>query len=324
MKRYNEIVFKAEHGIAYQCEQTSEDELVINAVADMSLSKMFRLRRYETPEIPAGYRYAYGEWYDGYVIERIADGSLFTWVPVGYLEANGTSNGITFDEQFGRRNWNIYKDKFSDEDYYEPCVGELLMQSYSIKKYGGFYISAYLISENANTGKPQSLPRQVPWTDVGLEKAKMIAATMETGSEVKSHLVYGAEYDTMLEWFIETKSKSHEEVVLDSSTWGNYWKSSNPMYKPLETGSSDKYCVNNIYDVAGNVDEWTQEYKISVPDPEKYANKQDAEQKKRAYGVVRGGSFRVYGHSFPAAYRGECGVEERFNTTGFRIALFMR
>ena len=96
------------------------------------------------------------------------------------------------------------------------------------------------------------------------------------------------------------------------------------MYKPLETGSSDKYCVNNIYDVAGNVDEWTQEYKISVPDPEKYANKQDAEQKKRAYGVVRGGSFRVYGHSFPAAYRGECGVEERFNTTGFRIALFMR
>lgn len=61
--------------------------------------------KYVEPVIPKGYRYAYGEWNEGYVIERISDGSLFTFVPVSCLKDNGTFDGIKFNQRFGRRKW---------------------------------------------------------------------------------------------------------------------------------------------------------------------------------------------------------------------------
>ena len=59
------------------------------------------LLNYMNPPIPKGFHYVEGKWNTGFVIARDLDQSEFIWIPVGYLEANGTSNGIIYNERFG-------------------------------------------------------------------------------------------------------------------------------------------------------------------------------------------------------------------------------
>ena len=49
----------------------------------------------------------------------------------------------------------------------------------------------------------------------------------------------------------------------------------------VQTGSREEWCANNIYDFAGNVDEWTQE------------------QNKSSYRVIRGGDYYKFGDDYP-------------------------
>ena len=73
--------------------------------------------------------------------------------------------------------------------------------------------------------------------------------------------------------------------------------------RKTNTGSDEKYCVNEIWDLAGNVSEWTQE------------------KGKRIYNITRGGCFYDSGRIYPAAYRGYRKKNETFVGTGFRVAL---
>ena len=104
--------------------------------------------KYENPVVPTGYKHILGEWNTGFVIQRENDGSLLTWVPVGCLKANGTLDGVSFTEKFGRR--KFLPDVFSEYSYHESMIPELISQVESIKKYEGFYISSCNISKNKN------------------------------------------------------------------------------------------------------------------------------------------------------------------------------
>ena len=73
--------------------------------------------------------------------------------------------------------------------------------------------------------------------------------------------------------------------------------------RKANTGSDEKYCVNEIWDLAGNVSEWTQE------------------KGKRIYNITRGCCFYDSGMIYPAAYRGYQKKNETFVGTGFRVAL---
>ena len=77
-------------------------------------------------------------------------------------------------------------------------------------------------------------------------------------------------WDRTLGWFINTGSKTEYEIAIDSTSWGNFKNSEytistgeyedSPLVKlkgeaeSLKTGVSDLFCVNNIYDLAGNFD----------------------------------------------------------------------
>lgn len=179
------------------------------------------------------------------------------WVPVSLLEANGTLDGISFTEKFGRRDYQ--EDEFSEVEFHETLAGKLALQLESVKKYDGFYISRYNISKNKKTGNPQSVKGEMPWTNIDFNDAKKVAATLETKDTITSHLTFGAEYDSVLEWFIKSNVRTRSEIAENSTNWGNYWNSKNSPREVVETGSSEEWCTNNIYDFAGNVDEWTQE-----------------------------------------------------------------
>lgn len=256
------------------------------------------------PIIPEGYKYLYGEWNNGFTIERIEDGSQFVWIPVNSLPANGTLDNKHFSETFGRRNY--HDNEFSKDEYHEDITKEFLEQVRSVKKYGGFYISRYNVSRNAETGAPQSIKGAKPWVNITFRDAKKVSTLLENSKAVKSHLTYGSEYDSILEWFIASHARTLDEIAEDSTKWGNYFNANNSNGEIYKTGSSEKYCTNNIYDFAGNIDEYTQEKNYIL------------------FCTVRGGSCWDFGIDRPVALRYMGDLAARYKNTGFRVALWIK
>lgn len=180
--------------------------------------------------------------------------SQFVWVPVKFLEANGTLDGENFTKKFGRRNY--HDDDLSKYGFYETLTSELLEQVESVEKYGGFYISRYNISEDLEE-KAHSVKCTIPLGNSTAEESDSIAATIENNDVVKTHSIFGAEYDSMLEWLIISGCKTLYEIAEDSTCWGNNGKLNHSVV--LRTGEYEEYCANNIYDIAGNIMEWTRE-----------------------------------------------------------------
>lgn len=301
MKRYEKIVLEAEKGITFEVSDGTSGELIIRAL-NIATANVYSTN-YVNPPIPEGYKHVCGEWNNGFVIERCSDGSQFVWIPVGSLDSNGTLDGEHFSEKFGRRDY--MNDEFSDNKFNEALNGKLLEQLESVKKYGGFYMSRYNISKSS-ARKPQSVKGVMPWINISFNNAKKIASTIEDNEVVKSHLTFGAEYDSVLEWLIKTEVKTLAEIAEDSTEWGNHGNTENSPRKVVETGSREKWCANNICDFAGNVDEWTQE------------------QNKSSYRVIRGGNCYSYGYNRPVAYR-NFGIPISFyKVTGFRATLYIK
>ena len=74
----------------------------------------------------------------------------------------------------------------------------------------------------------------------------------------------------------------------------------------VTTGTSEKNKVMNIYDVAGNVWEWTLEKTSDTDYP----------------CAARGGQFNFTGSLYPAAFRNDHRTDHSDNDFGFRVALF--
>ena len=76
---------------------------------------------------------------------------------------------------------------------------------------------------------------------------------IKNNTDVKSTMIYGCQWDETMEWLKNTMFKGQEDKVdTDSSYWGNYSGS------PTETGN-ESYKANEIYDLAGNYYDSTQE-----------------------------------------------------------------
>ena len=82
----------------------------------------------------------------------------------------------------------------------------------------------------------------------------------ETTGVVETRMIWGCQWDVMCS-FIEDSSHS----ITDSRSWGNYFDSTGNAAIPgksgieQNTGFSDYWSAKNIYDIAGNYDEWSQE-----------------------------------------------------------------
>ena len=75
-----------------------------------------------------------------------------------------------------------------------------------------------------------------------------------------STLLTGAAWDRTLGWLEETGAVTSFEIVVDSSKWGNYsddeFSNTTGLINTGECGETEK---NHIYDLAGNLFEWTTE-----------------------------------------------------------------
>ena len=169
----------------------------------------------------------------------------------------------------------------TDSQYYQSVLGygstkemaDSFVEEYeimyeSIKKYKGFYIGRYELtgtveSPTVKVGKVLTASGSQARNWYGLKKA--CTEIIKNNTNVKSTMIYGVEWDMTIEWLKNTKfAEEPEKVDEDSSSWGNYNNSSEDAAiegagKPQNTGYSEAWSTNHIYDLAGNYFEYTQE-----------------------------------------------------------------
>ena len=169
----------------------------------------------------------------------------------------------------------------------------------SVKKYGGFYIGRYetgnLSQEKASIIKNNSDIGNQTWYTM-YKKAKGIAVN----NNVTSSMIWGSQWDATMRWMYNSGNEEKKKYTYDSRGKGNYSSDS-----PIATGSIEAYAVNNIYDMAGNVNDWTIEAYSTV------------------LRVTRGGNYSDDGSNGPASVRRSSNPTNSIDNYGFRVALYM-
>ena len=139
-------------------------------------------------------------------------------------------------------------------------------------------------------------------------QASKIAKKMYSG---KSYLLTNAAWDRTLGWIKNSNDKSLtlQDIIVDSKSWGNYSDSAFEGHGSLaKTGAfGDSTKVNKVYDLAGNVYEWTSSKSPSSSYP----------------CVLRGGLYITTGSNVPASFRDNFGETYYDASNGFRVALFL-
>lgn len=225
------------------------------------------------------------------------EGNQFVWIPVenavvdSFDEAkklieNG-KNPIAFkdkDNYYGivyafdieNHSYTILKDNFSKEFSFEPYViksiflddndnykylssEELYQKKFNkmveqVEKNKGFYISRFEIGNLSNAiVKKEKVVSKAGEDDITYQNwidLYKALKEMYNRDDITTEMIWGCQWDAALVWMLNTSTLS--KYVYNSKEIGNY-------YNKLEkTGSSPNYCINNIYDMAGNVCEWTQ------------------------------------------------------------------
>ena len=174
------------------------------------------------------------------------------------------SDGVSYDAKD-----TYYKTILGDTGTKEQ-LAQLFADEYkamieSVSKYGGFYIGRYELSE-AGVQKDKATLTNTNWYNL-YKKCKELNAS----DKVETRMIWGCQWDVTMNWLISSGAKTSDEVNKDSSSWGNYQETSvkaddgtteikaSGTSAKLNTGKTTFTMANNIYDLAGNVYEWTQE-----------------------------------------------------------------
>ena len=174
------------------------------------------------------------------------------------------SNGLSYDAK------DTYYKTILGKNGTKEELAQLFVEDYkemieSIQKYGGFYIGRYELSE-AGVQKNQPTLVKTNWYNL-YKKCKSLNAS----DKVETRMIWGCQWDVTMNWLISSGAKTSDEVNKDSSSWGNYYLTSvkaddgtteikaSEKKAVLNTGITTFTMANNIYDLAGNCEEWTQE-----------------------------------------------------------------
>ena len=149
----------------------------------------------------------------------------------------------------------------STKDMADGIVEEYTATYNSIKKYKGFYIGRFELTGSVTSPTVQKGKEVLAEDWYNLKKA---CTNVVNSSYAQSTMIYGNQWDKVMDWLIDTGAKTSSEVNSNSSSWGNYLSIKTRAVEPTNgtkytSGYSEVWKANNIYDLAGNCMEWTQE-----------------------------------------------------------------
>ena len=147
----------------------------------------------------------------------------------------------------------------------------------SVRKNGGFYVGRYELS-SAGTKKQEAPLTNTNWYNL-YKACKDIDS-----SGVVTAMIWGCQWDQVCNFI---HSSGDQVSLTNSASYGNYSNSTVSGHGSKQvTGYSDSWKTNNIYDLAGNCYEWTQE-----------ADKTNGR-------AIRGGNCGNRGDDCPVTFRG--------------------
>ncbi len=236
---------------------------------------------YKNPYLPDGFKaidvgestwskddQGYVNWNKGLVIEDLLTGNQFVWVPVD-------QNEVTYNNL---KNSGTTEIILTDKDRNQ------------IDENGGFYIARYECGvskekneqlENINkstndvSGIPVSQQGSRPWNYISFNNAQKNAMLMYENENIHSEIISEAFWNITMQWL----RNAGYDVDNDSYRFGNYsntYYSFSGLYSSdygksyhfkeagekedknliLATGIVSKHMTNNIYDLAGNLNEF--------------------------------------------------------------------
>ena len=252
------------------------------------------------------------------------------------LEQKSLKNGcgLTYDEYINKRQ-DMLKSVYENGGFYIGKYEVGIMDSYRTRR----------IDLNVEpTETPVIKEGAYPYNYVTNKQAQQKTIELSTGGRTSS-LMFGVQWDLVLKHIEVKRTKLEGEAKLvdiqkdlniNSSSWGNYNDASfnidrgkysenygknfttvlgifnKRLYNESEigalltTGATERNSILNIYDLAGNVWEWTLEYTSHI-------DRQCAS---------RGGNYGNYGSSFPSSVHGSYSATTLHHYLGFRSALY--
>ena len=247
---------------------------------------------------------------------------------------NDYRNGTSYSDVYYADSTTGWFTETGDTSY-DNAKKKMLKSVYSN---GGFWVGRYEAGIETNrtangdaTTIPLSQANLYPYTYVTRTQAKVLAEQVESGN-CTSSLMFGVQWDLMLKYIEIKGGATKDELLTDSTTIGNYknnlWNITNanakysaddgssftacPKQKTesagilLTTGADTSFSLMNIYDMAGNVWEWTLETDSSASAP----------------CDGRGGGYYNFGSSYPASHHYVSSTSYSCDDIGFRLSLY--
>ena len=260
----------------------------------------------------------------GIVVED-SKGNQYVWIPC-------TTEDSKSQLQFKRTEWDVEDDggtkaskdeltltcpeNYSDNGLTYAVVNEIVAQvkaeKDSVRRNGGYYIGRYEVGEENGTAVIKA--DKTPKVNINWSAAYGIAKGIGGGPGATTYLCSSYAWDTAINFiqnngfsnYAKAREDSYNENWADKNVKdlkGNIIKAANKAER-LPTGKTTPKC--NIYDMGGNVVEFTTEVMPSTSEP----------------AVFRGGDY--YGNGYPAGQRIDGSTSGATSRLGLRATLFLK
>ena len=231
------------------------------------------------------------------------------------VEKDGTDNSRAIKDELTLKDIDVTYSKTDtdngiNEEISKEIVAQINAEKESIKKYGGYYIGRYEVGKDNKTAVIKA--EQEPYVNIKWSKAYELAKGIGGGEGATTYLCSSYSWDTAINFIQNTTGKNYATSIIGFN--GN-WKSqevkdsSGKVIKPvntaqrLNTGLTTALC--NIYDMGGNVGEFTTELNPGTSETV----------------VLRGGHDNIV---TPAGNRWDNSSGTADSYCGFRATLFLK
>ena len=231
------------------------------------------------------------------------------------VEKDGTDNSRAIKDELTLKDIDVTYSKTDtdngiNEEISKEIVAQINAEKESIKKYGGYYIGRYEVGKDNKTAVIKA--EQEPYVNIKWSKAYELAKGIGGGEGATTYLCSSYSWDTAINFIQNTTGKNYATSIIGFN--GNWISqevkdSSGKVIKPVNTaqrlniGLTTALC--NIYDMGGNVGEFTTELNPGMSETV----------------VMRGG---VDYRNNPAGYRWDTHSGFAHSNYGFRATLFLK